>query len=44
MELGGEERFCFMTNSFVGLIVYINEQGFPVGGQCFIVDGETVIL
>ncbi len=34
VELGGEEGQCLVAYAFVGAVVHVDEEGFPVGREC----------
>ena len=44
MELGGEERHRPVPYPFVGVIIHIEEQRFPVLAESPVVHGKTVVL
>ena len=44
VELRGEEGLGLVAYAFVGAVVHVDEEWFPLFGQCFGVDGETVVL
>ncbi len=44
MELGREEGFAAVADSFVGVIVHVDEEGFPVGRKGSGVHCESMVL
>ena len=44
MELSREEWLGLVADAFIGAVVHVDEERFPVGGQSFVVDSETVVL
>lgn len=44
MELGGEKGLALVTYAFVGAVVQVYEQGFPVAAQAVVVNSVAVIL
>ena len=44
VELSREPRHCLVADAFVGAVVHVYEQRFPVGRQCGCVNGITMIL
>ena len=44
MELRREPRHCLVADAFVGAVVHVHEQRFPVGRQGRGIDGITMIL
>src|SRR4030042_1820243 len=44
MELGGEKRLCFMFHPFICVVIYIDEERFPLLIQSIVVYCKSVIL